>query len=200
MDVRLNLINRTTDFNGGLVIFQKNAAAAFGELAVAWQVIPDLGVGNSRSFTFPMSMKIAASDSYNNYTPQQDATNGQLFKLALTSSGDYLQSAGMASSPGQVQVLNALERGAFSVSIYKDGKLLAVETAISPQQKAIFEFKPSIWIGIINQVTQGEIMNSDVVSNINTELSLSDLTSADIAMTGNSKDGYKFGLENIVKY
>lgn len=40
----------------------------------------------------------------------------------------------------------------------------------------------------------------DLNKEINTELSLSDLKSADIAMTGNSKDGYKFGLENIVTY
>ena len=71
-----------------------------------------------------------------------------------------------------------------------------------PWQKAVFEFKPTIWIGVASQVVQGQVMNSAIISNINTELSLLGIASADIVMTGGGPGAnstpFAFNLENIV--
>ena len=202
MDIQLNFINNSNDANNSeIVIFQKNVATNFDELDVAWQVIRYCGRGDNHPFTFPMAMQVGASDSWGNFTPQLDAQNGQLFQMSLTNTGDRLVPAGPGTSSKEVQVLNGLSRGAINASIYKAGKLLAIKTSIAPQQKAVFEFKPTLWIGVASQVVQGEVLNSAIISNINTELSLLGIASADIVMTGggpgaNAKP-FQFNLENV---
>jgi hypothetical protein len=149
-----------------------------------------------------MTMQVGARDSWGNYTPQLNAQNGQLFQMAMTTSGNQLVPVGSGTSSKEVQVLNNLKQGAMNASIYKGGKLLAVKTSIAPQQKAVFEFKPTIWIGVASQIVQGQVMNSAVVSNINTELSLLGIASAHIVMTGGGPGAtstpFAFSLENIV--
>jgi hypothetical protein len=203
MDIQLNFINNSNDVNNSeVVIFQKNVATNFDELSVAWMVVKYCGVGDNHPFTFPMSMYVGASDSWGNYTPQLAAQNGGLYSMALTTSGDRLIPYGSGTSPREVQVSNDLPKGAINASIYKSGKLLAIKTSIAPRQKAVFEFKPTIWIGVVSQVEQGQVMNSAIISDINTELSLLGIASADIVMTGggpgpNSKL-FSFNLENVV--
>ncbi|MGE0332811.1 MAG: hypothetical protein AB7P37_19205 [Ramlibacter sp.] len=203
MDVQLNFINNSNDANNSqVVIFQKNVATDFDELAVAWHVIQYCGQGDSHPFRFPLTMQAGASDSYGNYTPQLPAEHGQMFMMQLTAAGDTLVHGGPATSMNEVQVLNALPKGAINASIYKDGRLLAVKTSIAPQQKAVFQFKPTIWIGVASQVVQGQVMNSAILSSINTELSLLGIASADIVMTGGGPGAnstpFQFSLENIV--
>lgn len=203
MDIQLNFINNSNDANKSeIVIFQKNVATNFDEIAVAWRVIQFCGQGDNHPFTFPMEMKVAASDSYGNYTPQESAQPGQLFSMSLTNSGDRLLQTGASTSSTEVQVLNALSRGAINANIYKNGALLATKTSIAPQQKAVFQFKPTIWIGVASQVVQGQVMNSAIVSNVNTELSLLGISSANIVMTGGGpgrdSSPFTFRLENVV--
>jgi hypothetical protein len=203
MGVQLNFINQSNDTNNSqIVIFQKNVASDFEELAVAWRVIRNCGQGDKHPFSFPLSMQIAASDSYGNYTPQLNAQDGELFRMTLTASGDRLVPAGRGTSSREVQLLNALPRGAINASCYKDGKLLAVKNSIAPQQRAVFAFKPTLWIGIASQAVQGEVMGSATLSNINTEISLMGIASADIVMTGGGPGPdsrpFSFLLENIV--
>lgn len=202
MGVQLNFINNSNDMNNSeVVIFQKNVSTHFDELAVAWLVIKNCGQGDHHPFEFPTTMQVGASDSYGNYTPQLNAQNGQMFQMALTTSGDRLVAAGSGTSSKEVQLLNSLPKGAINASIYKGGKLLALKTSIAPQQKAIFEFNPTIWIGVVSQIEQGQVMNSAIVSSINTELSMVGIASADIVMTGggvgtNAKP-FAFTLENV---
>lgn len=203
MDIQLNFINASNDANNSsVVIFQKNVATDFDELAVAWQVIRNCGQGDNHPFSFPMAMAVGASDSYGNYTPRLPASNGQMFAMNLTPSGDRLQNYGASTSPTEVQVLNNLQMGAINASIYKDNKLLATKTSIAPQQKAVFQFKPTIWIGVASQVVQGQVMNSAIISSINTELSLLGIASADIVMTGGgpgpSSTPFQFTFDNVV--
>jgi len=203
MDIALNFINNSNDRNNSeIVIFQKNAATNFDELPVAWQVIRYCGPGDNHPFAFPVAMQVGASDSWGNYTPQLDAQHGQMFQMALTTSGDRLVPAGPSTSSRELHVLNSLPKGAINASIYKGGKLLAVKTSIAPQQKAVFQFKPTIWIGVASQVVQGQVLNSAIVSDINTQLSLLGVASADIVMTGGGPGAnavpFRFSLENIV--
>jgi hypothetical protein len=203
MDVKLNLINNSNDANNSqVVICQKNVATNFDELAVAWTVIQNCGRGDNHPFNYPMTMTVGASDSWGNYMPQLDAENGQLFQVTLNASGDMLSYAGQSTSSREVEVLNNLAKGAISAGIYKDRRLLAIKTNIAPGQRAVFEFRPTIWIGVASQVVQGEIMNSAIISNINTELSLLGIASADIVMTGGGSGAnsvpFTFNLENIV--
>jgi hypothetical protein len=204
VDIKLNFINQSNDANNSsVVIFQKNVATDFDELAVAWLVIQNCGQGDNHPFLFPMTMAVSASDSYGNYSPQMSAQNGQMFQMSRTSSGDQLSLAGQpSSSMTEVQVLNALPIGAFNASIYKGGKLLALKTSIAPAQKAVFQFKPTIWIGVTSEVEEGTVMNSAIISSVNTELSLLGIASADIVMTGGGPGAtsmpFQFNFQNIM--
>jgi len=202
MSIKLNFINRSNDANNSqVVIFQKNVASNFDELAVAWHVIENCGISDNHPFSFPMSMEVSASDSWGNYMPKIRAENGVMYHVERDLSGDRLNSVGASSSSKEVQVRNDLNKGAVNAGIYKGGKLLALKTNIAPGQKAVFEFKPSIWIGVVSQVVQGDVMNSAILTDVNTELSLLGIASADIIMTGGgpgkNSTAFQFKLENI---
>jgi hypothetical protein len=149
-----------------------------------------------------MNQYVSASDSWGNYTPQFQAQNGQLFHVTKTLSGDALSSWGSATSVKEIQVVNNLQKGSINVQIYKDGKLLATKTGLAPAQKAAFGFKPTLWIGVTSQVVEGQVMNSAIISQVNTELSLLGIASADIVMTGSgagvTSQPLSFSLQNIV--
>lgn len=201
MDVKLNFIDNSNDTNNSdIVIFQKNIASDFDDMAVAWLVIKNCGRGANHPFTFPMDMQVSASDSYGNFTPKLNAQIGQLFQMVLTSSGDELELAGCGTSRKEVQVRNSLAMGAINAYIYKAGKLLAVKNAIAPEEEAVFGFKPSIWIGVVSQIDQGQVMHSAITSNMYSEISLLGIASADIVMTGDgsSCSPFTFNLQNIV--
>ncbi len=203
MDIQLKFINQSNDVNNSdVVIFQKNIATDFNEVAVAWTVIHNCGQGDYHPFKWPEASTINAGDSWGNFTPQLQAEPGQLFQLQMTTSGDHLSLAGPATNPQEIQLLNALPKGAISANIYKDGRLLASKTSIAPGQKAVFQFKPTLWIGVVSQVSAGDVMNSAILSSVNTEISLLGIASADIVMTGGgsgvNSQPFQFTLQNVV--
>lgn len=186
MDIDITFINNSDDMNNSeVVIFQKNVATNFEEIAIAWQVIQNCGRNWTHEFTYPMDFYVAAADSYNNISDKQAAVNGQKWDVVYSTSGDVLQlDTTPASSTSEVEVKNTLTTGSVDAQIYKSGKLLASKTGVSPQQKAVFEFKPTIWVGVVSQVEEGDVMNSAILSDINTEISLLGITSANLIMTG----------------
>jgi len=204
MDINLNFINNTNDANNSqIVIFQKNVAPTFGELHVAWKVIQRCGQGDNHPFTFPMEMQVGSSDAWGNFTPRFDAENGQRWAMTQTASGDVL---GLDSDPSsdvtEVQLVNKLPVGAVAANIYKGGKLLATKTNVAPKQMAVFQFKPTIWIGVASQVVEGQVMNSAIISEVNTELSLLGIARADIVLTGGgpgqTSKPFQFSMQNVV--
>jgi hypothetical protein len=203
-DVKLNFINDSNDRNiSDIVIFQKNTVSNFDEIAVAWKVIKNCGKNWNHPFTCPTAMVVAVSDSFGNFSPQLRATNGQLFEVISSGSGNVLQyMGGNAGSLNEVDILNNLNMGAINACVYKDSSLLAIKTGIAPGQKAVFQFKPTIWIGAVSQVEEGKLMNSAIISQVNTEIPLFGIASADIVMTGGgpgpASTAFKFTLQNVV--
>ncbi|WP_175654453.1 hypothetical protein [Burkholderia ambifaria] len=203
MDINLNFVNLSNDVNNSqIVIFQKNVSTDFDELAIAWKVITNCGRGDNHPFVFPMLTTVSASDADGNYMPQKRADNGQLFNVSRSTSGNVLALAGSAPTSREIQLRNDLSQGAITASVFKDNRLLAHKTGIVPGQKAVFEFKPTLWIGTASQIEQGAVMNSAVLSDINTELSLLGIKRADIVMTGGgggtTATAYQFRLANVV--
>ncbi|HEX4418778.1 MAG TPA: hypothetical protein VH165_12795 [Kofleriaceae bacterium] len=200
--IALRLINQSADCNNSsILVFQKNVATNFDEIAVAWQVIDNLGSGWIHPFTYDLDLQVSVADSWGNHMPPQDTADGQLWKVVRDCSGDQLKAGGPGTSASEVQVLNSLDRGAVSACIYRSGKLLATKTGVAPGQKAVFLFKPSIWIGIASQIQQGDVLDSAIMSNSNTQLNLTNIASADIVLSGggpgrNSRP-FTFALENV---
>ncbi len=195
----LNFINASDSLNNdNVVIFQKNNVGMESS-SVAWRVLENVGAGDNHPFEFSLNNEVAASDSYGNFTPLLSAFPGQLFAMILGVAGDELVYQGAATSTQEIQVINNLTEGAIDANIFKDGLLLAVVTGMPPAQKAVFGFKPTLWIGNLNQVVQGQVMDSTITSTINTQLSLLGIARADIVMTGGaSGQPFQFNMENIV--
>ena len=203
MDVKLNLINQSNSSNNTeIVIFSKNVETDFEEMATAWQVIKHLGQGDYHPFVYPSSYSVSTSDSWGNYTPQMDAMPGEVFAMAQDASGDVLMKKGTAASAQEIDIRNDLAKGAINAYIYKDAKLFCEKCNIAPAEKAVFEFKPTIWIGVASQIEEGQVMNSAIISEINTEISLLGIASADIVMTGGGagpdSQPFTFTLQNVV--
>ncbi|MDH4320754.1 MAG: hypothetical protein OEV73_04570 [Desulfobulbaceae bacterium] len=202
-DIKLNFVNYSNDTNNSsIVIFQQNVAEDFGEIAVAWKVIQNCGRLDNHPFTYPMQFQVSAKDSYGNFTPQLTAYDGQAYEMIKDTSGDVLSIANTpACNAAEVEVRNSLQQGAIDACIFRDGKLLATKTNISPGQKAVFQFHPRIYIGVVSQITESQIMNSAIIQTINTELNLFGISSADIVMTGGGPGPgampFEFKLANI---
>lgn len=201
--IQLNFIDQSNDANNSsVVIFQRNEATSFDEQAVAWQVIQSGGRGYKHPFKWPLACIVAARDNWGNCTPGVPAEPGQVFRMVSTSSGDQLQAAGPASNAQEIQIVNGLPTGSIDAEVYKDGRLLATRTGVSPQQKAVFQFKPTIWIGVVSQLAPGQVINSAIISSVNTELNLLGIASADIVMTGGGRgpnaQPFAFTLQNVV--
>lgn len=203
VDIQLNFINESNDQNNSeIVIFQKNVATSFDEIAVAWKVIKNCGTGWHHPFTFPMEMQLSASDAWGNelVTPMT-AYNGQLFDVHTSGSGSDMDYVGPSPSRKEIQLRNDFAQGSINAKIYKNGKLLALKTGVSPGQKAVFQFKPTIWIGVVSQIQEGQVMNSAIISDINSEIGLLGVAAADIVMTGGgtgpNATPFTFSLENI---
>ena len=80
--------------------------------------------------------------------------------------------------------------------------MLALQQGLNPGQTAAFVFSSSIFVGVAPDIEEGQQLNSEVLSQINTEISLEGISSADIVLTGGG-DGsgsqpYRFTLENVV--
>ncbi|MEG4004508.1 hypothetical protein QUA41_03405 [Microcoleus sp. Pol11C1] len=204
MDIQLNLINYSNDVaNSQVLIFQKNEATNFGELAIAWKVITNCGLGCNHPFVFPLKFEVCSSDSDGNYTRKMLATNGNRFAVEMGKSGHILGlTSESTASLLEVEVMNKLSLGSISANVFKGGKLLAKHPIVSPGLKAVFQFLPKIFIGVVSDVQQGEEINTAVLSDINTEFDLLGINSADIIMTGGGggkrATQFRFELDNVV--
>ncbi len=201
--IKLNFINRSNDvINPSVIIFQKNVATNLQELSIAWQVIKNCGHNDNHPFVFPMNFSISANDAYGNSTPQISTDSGDVLEMFTGNSGDVLQRTNaQASDPNEVDVLNNLTQGSIGVGCYKDGKLLAKAPNIAPSQKAVFEFHPKIYIGVVSQIDEGDVIDRAILANIDTELDLTSVISADIVMTGGgigkNATPFQFTLEHV---
>lgn len=186
MDIEITFINQSNDMNNSsVVIFQKNEATSMGEIAVAWTVIRNCGRNWTHKFRYPQDTYVAAADSFGNVSNPHLAADGQKWMVVNTSSGhEFALDPTPASSPTEIEIKNALSQGSVDAQIYKDGRLLATKTGLSPEQKAVFSFKPTIYVGVVSEIQQGDIMNSAILSDINTEISLLGITKANLIMTG----------------
>ena len=204
MDIELNVINHSNDANNqDIVIFQRNIASDSDEEAVAWKVIQNLGHGWNHPFKYIEMLEVAASDAYGNYTPRLSTQNGQTFGMHPSNSGDVLELEGPSANPNEIEINNGLETGEISAGIYRSGSLLAAASALAPTQKAVFGFKPVICIGVVSQIEEGQVMNSAIISQVNTEISLLGIASADIVLTGGgpgpTSKPFQFDVQNVVE-
>lgn len=200
---KLRLINDSNDRNGSeVLIFQKGAEPTANEHTIAWKVIRNLGQGWYHPFTFSNELEVSVRDADRNHAPHMAAAPGQQFAVTLSESGTELSLAGEATSPEEIQIANQLQQGAIDALVLRDGLVAVSKTAVAPGQLASFALRPTIFIGVVSQVSEGQVLDSAIVSAVNTEISLLGIASADIVMTGGGPGAqsmpFQFKLTNVV--
>jgi hypothetical protein len=201
--IKLRLVNQSSDMNTSqVVIFQRNVSTSFNAPAVAWRVIENLSHGWSHPFTYSADVEARVQDANGNVSPALPLAPGQAAQVVRTESGVAFQLASTsANAADEQEVRNELPQSAVSATILRDGLPVATLQGITPGQKAVFKLKPTLYIGVVSQVEQGEALNSAILSDINTEISLLGIQSADIIMTGGgpgkSSQPFTFTLANV---
>lgn len=204
MKTELRFINKS---QGGvandIVMFQLPVTSGYGEIAVAWKVIRYCGIGWYHPFTFSTDLEVSCSNEFGNHTPRIALSPGQVAALTQTPSGGRrLALTQTLTDASDCEVRNGLARGAIDVNIFNNGQLLARKTAVAPQQKAVFQYRPTLWIGVASQIVEGAALNSAVIDSINTEFSILGVKSADIVLTGGGSGPnstvYTFSMQNTV--
>ncbi|KIA99599.1 aromatic ring-opening dioxygenase LigA [Flavobacterium sp. KMS] len=203
--IKLNFINKSNDAkNNNVVIFQQNAAQEFEKTAIAWKVIENSAKLDNHPFTFSMGYEVSACDSYGNFTPMFYTYEGTAYEMVMDNSGSVLRVASKpATNLSQIEIKNALPSGIIDANCYRNNRLIATKTNLKPGDKAVFEFYPRLFIGVVPEIEEGDILDSAIISQINSQINLFGITSADIVMTGggpgNNSTPFYFNLENINK-
>jgi len=184
--VHISFVNQSNDTNNSsLVILQKNVATNLGELAVAWRVIKNLGRNWTHELFYPFDVEVGACDAFGNRSGRYQAHIGQRWLANQSNSGSNLSLASQpAASSQELEIQNNFAAGSVDACVYRDGRLVAKKTGVVPQQKAVFQFTPVIWVGVVSQVEEGQFINSAILSNIHQQFLLTSLTKVKIVLTG----------------
>lgn len=203
--IKLNFINKSNDANNNnVVIFQQNVAQEFEKSAIAWKVIENSSRLDNHPFAFSMGYEVATCDSYGNFTPMLYTYEGTAYEMVKDNAGSVLRVASKpATNLSQIEVKNALPSGIINANCYRNNRLIATKTNLAPGEKAVFEFYPRLFIGVVPEIEEGDVLDSAIISQINSQINLFGITSADIVMTGggpgNHSPAFNFSLENINK-
>lgn len=185
--IKLTFRNNSQDVkNTDIVMFQKNTDATVNEEVIAWKVIQNCGIGDFNPFAYPMTQQVSIVDAWGNYSPTQDANNGDVFAVTDAGgvTGTVLTRTRERGNPNMITVRNDLAMGSISIAVYKDGRQISKKDGVSPGEESVFELLPYLYIGTCSDLEEGEVMDSDTVARSLTKLSLLGLKSADINMTG----------------
>lgn len=200
--VQLRLINQSSDVNNSsIVVFQKNVASSFGEVAVAWRVIPSRP-GETHDVAVSRELSTDVTVSEGDRSNDLLAEEGKLYSVSLTTSGAVLADFGQSTNPNTIQVRNALVAGAISANIYRNGQLLFSRTALSPDQKADFPVDMQFYVAVMNDVAERDVMNSAVLNVAPTGVfNLLGIGSADIIIEGGGAANapFSFRMANVVQ-
>ncbi len=199
---QINIINNTVDNDAlNLAIYQKYDSLNSGmegveeRSVIAWKVIKIVDINTSHSFTISTEMHVTVEDENGNVSDPQATEGGVKWNAVSVSAGTMLvNDIASGSNASEIQIYNGLDEGAINASIYKDNKLLATQMNIAPQQSTAFAFEPTIWVGVVPQAVEGEIIDPLVLSTITTEISLLGITNANLILTGGSGNPYLFSL------
>lgn len=200
--IKLNFVNKSADTKNTPIVLYYKDNHANADL-IAWKVIENCGNGDNHPFEYDLQIKIAAGDSWGNFSPQLNAYKGQAFRMKSETYGNVMENDGPSSNPDQISLKNDLYLGAISANIINNKSLLFRIKNIVPQQKAVFEFKSTLFIAAIPYAVEGEAINLEFLPNVETQINLQGIDSADIVMSGGGigpeATAFTFTLENLNK-
>ena len=186
-----------------VVIFQKNKTWQKQPNIVPWKVIKHCSAHQYHPIEYTDELKVSIGDSWGNFSfPQvvEPQTHYEVMKLPI---GRQFRKANQQFRDVRgLTIKNNLHRGAISVNVYRNGRLVAQDPVVIPGQQSFFAFEPILYIGAVSDIQEGIVHHSAVMRNVNTQLSLLGVRSADIVMRDSdprqpSLQPFSFSLENF---
>lgn len=205
--IQLQLFNNAEGFEDFVcVILQKNLLPALTDSFMAWQLIRNLGAGETYLFEFSEDLTVEVGDVNGNVSDQLDAQYGLMYKAVKDPSERFIQE-GYAQHSDEIDVFNAFPQSSIfdhdiNAFCRRSGIKLAAVMSVPPGQRASFKFDSTIFLGVVSpdEMEDPEGLNRvspDLLPLINTEISLQGISSADIVMTG-VPGLFEFTLQNVV--
>jgi hypothetical protein len=105
---------------------------------------------------------------------------------------------GNASQTTAIEVnCNVRVEGGVAAQLCKSGKVMMTKNIVAYGQKATFVLHPKLYWGIASEIQEGALISSAVLNTDNFfEQDVEGVSSVDVVLRGNPKDGYRFNLEN----
>ncbi len=200
--VQLRFVNLSDDEGmSNVVFFQKNTTAIHDN-RVAWRVVRHCEHHDYCSIPYSLDTDINMVDWNANHSERLAAYQGNVFHIAPQGYGKYLSAMPLEGCPTQIWVQNHLSQGAVHVNLYRSGCLVAQQRNVIPEQWAKFDLLHWLYVAVMPDVKQGEIIPSRFLSTSVAEFCLYDIVSADIIMLGGGcgKDAVAlhFEITNVV--
>ena len=192
--INLRVINNTNDANLRIVLFQRNIAQGFEYPVTAWRVFNFSEIGKTFNFIYDPDLEMTLLNSPNN-TISAKLNNILFGQKWIYTTENVLEQNGNSSSSNNFEIINQNSNSQI-VKINRSTKTID-NVKLDQGQSEIFQYKPSFFIGVVsNQIKEGDVIPSNILSQINHEISILGIKSADIIAT-NQDQNISFTLENI---
>jgi hypothetical protein len=198
-DINITFINKSQDANNSrVVIFQKNTAPSYNDIAVAWKVIENIGMNNMHPFSYSTDYYISAG----NTGMQIAVEKNSLYEvLDENSTAILMQHPDKGDNKNGYTFINNLPFEIVSADVYSNGTIIASSQFVEPQQKVEFEFDPlKLYIAEVNfDVYEGGQLPAEFLSDTGnyTEVSLEGIEETAIVCTRDENGHATFTLEDI---
>jgi hypothetical protein len=200
-DIEILYVNKSDDRdNPSILVFMQPTESNFSAYSTAWQVINNIGYNSWHKFIYTLDTAVVATwDDGRSGTFPMPTSNGKSYALKNTPGGFSLVENGNSSADNEFDVVNkVVTPGGISVVAFKDGKPIAMKNQVARNEKAEFVIHPKLYFGVTSEYEVGDIIDSAVMSEEFTDISLEGLSSATITLKGNAANGYTFELSQTM--
>ena len=196
-DIEITYINKSDDRdNPTILVFMKPTDSDFSAYSTAWQVIKNIGYDSWHKFTYTIDTSVIATwDNGKSGTFPLETSIGKTYILKNTPGGFSLVENGDSSAENEFDIINkVITPEGISVVAFKDGSPIATKNQVARNQKAEFVLHPKLYFGVTSEYEVGDIIDSAVMSEEFTEISLEGLSNVMVEMRGNAANGYTFNV------
>ncbi|HEX3109110.1 MAG TPA: hypothetical protein VHU41_08445 [Thermoanaerobaculia bacterium] len=172
-----------------LVLLRNTRASAGIAPPIAWQVLRG-GRRSLHKFVHTTDTQIEVTT--NGGLLMADALERAIYAVKERGDQSVLVRTGV-TVPNETIVLNDLPApDGIDVTLCRDGKPVMMRRAVPYGAQAEFGLESTIWIGLVNDVVEGEALTRDVLSRKFTPIDLTGLSSLTFGLYGSREQGYSF--------
>lgn len=192
--VAIQYQNLSDNKDADVLVFTKNLKANLSALPpVAWQVIKHIGFRGFHNFTFTVDTQIEVTwDGGASGILPTEVSEGGTYALNQIETDYNLVQTGVTLA-NEIDVQNNVKTpGGIDVTLFKDGKAIMVQPGVAFGEQAEFGLHPKIYVGLVSNVIESDVLTTAVMSQTFTPISLEDLSALTFALLGDRENGYYF--------